>query len=102
MSEQFFILTETNSAWPCGGKRDLNLNEEEIFISICMSGREILIWTKESKSRVLLPGSPLKKGQRSDIWNWPIYKTQLPVTCGKQEGMLNRDRLAKGQRGHVI
>ncbi|XP_029913480.1 nuclear body protein SP140-like protein [Myripristis murdjan] len=47
-------------------------------------------------------GSPLKKGQMGDIWNWPIYKTQLPVTCGKQEGTLNRDRLAKGMKCIVV
>uniref|UniRef100_A0A667YI17 SP110 nuclear antigen, tandem duplicate 2 n=1 Tax=Myripristis murdjan TaxID=586833 RepID=A0A667YI17_9TELE len=45
---------------------------------------------------------PLKKGQMGDIWNWPIYKTQLPVTCGKQEGTLNRDRLAKGMKCIVV
>ncbi|XP_074552596.1 nuclear body protein SP140-like protein isoform X2 [Halichoeres trimaculatus] len=42
--------------------------------------------------------SPLKKGEKGDIWTWPIYKSQLPVTCGEKEGMLNRERLAKGEK----
>uniref|UniRef100_A0A3Q3MXP8 SP110 nuclear body protein, tandem duplicate 1 n=1 Tax=Labrus bergylta TaxID=56723 RepID=A0A3Q3MXP8_9LABR len=36
------------------------------------------------------------------IWTWPINKFQIPVTCGKKEGMLNRDRLAKGQSTKCI
>uniref|UniRef100_A0A3B4YV33 SP110 nuclear body protein, tandem duplicate 1 n=1 Tax=Seriola lalandi dorsalis TaxID=1841481 RepID=A0A3B4YV33_SERLL len=27
------------------------------------------------------------------LWNWPLYKSQLPVTCGLQKGSLSRDRL---------
>uniref|UniRef100_A0A3Q3VKM5 SP110 nuclear body protein, tandem duplicate 1 n=1 Tax=Mola mola TaxID=94237 RepID=A0A3Q3VKM5_MOLML len=42
--------------------------------------------------------SPLKKGEKGDIWTWPIYKVQLPVTCGELEGMLDRERLAKGEK----
>uniref|UniRef100_A0A8C3G124 SP110 nuclear body protein n=1 Tax=Cyclopterus lumpus TaxID=8103 RepID=A0A8C3G124_CYCLU len=37
--------------------------------------------------------SPLKKGEKNSIWSWPIYKIQLPVTCGDQVGTLKRDRL---------
>ncbi|KAG7460090.1 hypothetical protein MATL_G00217430 [Megalops atlanticus] len=42
--------------------------------------------------------SPLRKGEKEDIWNWPIYKTQLPVTCGDKKGSLNRDKLARGEK----
>lgn len=42
--------------------------------------------------------SPLKKGEKNDIWMWPLYKVQLPVTCGEQEGFLDRNRMAKGHR----
>ncbi|KAM6905361.1 nuclear body protein SP140-like protein [Xenentodon cancila] len=34
----------------------------------------------------------------NDCCSWSIYKTQLPVTCGKEEGTLIRDRLAKGEK----
>ncbi|KAM9843318.1 uncharacterized protein sp100.1 [Aulostomus maculatus] len=37
------------------------------------------------------------KGEKRDCWNWPIYKFQLPVTCGDQTGTLNRDKLARGK-----
>ncbi|XP_071266688.1 nuclear body protein SP140-like protein isoform X2 [Salvelinus alpinus] len=46
--------------------------------------------------------SPFCKGEKSDIWNWPIYKTQLPVTCGDKEGMLIRNKLATGERCIVV
>ncbi|XP_062263722.1 nuclear body protein SP140-like protein [Platichthys flesus] len=42
--------------------------------------------------------SPIKKGEKKDIWTWPLYKTQLPVTCGSKEGSLSRERLAKGEK----
>lgn len=42
--------------------------------------------------------SPLKKGEKGEIWKWPFYKAQLPVRCGKQEGLLDRNRMAKGHR----
>ncbi|XP_060945635.1 nuclear body protein SP140-like protein [Limanda limanda] len=42
--------------------------------------------------------SPMKKGDKRDIWTRPLYKTQLPVTCGSQEGSLSRERLAKGEK----
>ncbi|XP_036408845.1 nuclear body protein SP140-like [Megalops cyprinoides] len=42
--------------------------------------------------------SPLGKGEKDDIWSWPFYKTQLPVTCGDKEGSLNRDKLARGEK----
>lgn len=45
------------------------------------------------------PASPLKKGEKGDIWTWAIFRSQLPVTCGLQLGTLNRDKLAKGQKG---
>ncbi|XP_034157374.2 nuclear body protein SP140-like protein isoform X1 [Pangasianodon hypophthalmus] len=40
--------------------------------------------------------TPLKKGEKADIWMWDFYKTQLPVTCGDKEGILYRDKLARG------
>ncbi|XP_041719657.1 nuclear body protein SP140-like protein isoform X2 [Coregonus clupeaformis] len=46
--------------------------------------------------------SPLRKGEKADIWTWPMYKTQLPITCGYKEGMLNRDKLAKGEKCIVV
>ncbi|XP_076609359.1 uncharacterized protein LOC143334438 isoform X2 [Chaetodon auriga] len=49
-------------------------------------------------SSSLTPDSPLKKGEKSDIWTWGIYKGQLPVTCGNLTGILNRGRLAKGEK----
>ncbi|XP_034055947.1 nuclear body protein SP140-like protein [Gymnodraco acuticeps] len=42
--------------------------------------------------------SPLKKGEKNDIWNWDLYKSQLPVTCGEKEGILSRKRLADGEK----
>ncbi|XP_062263725.1 nuclear body protein SP140-like protein [Platichthys flesus] len=42
--------------------------------------------------------SPLKKGQKRDILTLLLNKTQLPVTCGSKEGMLSRERLAKGEK----
>ncbi|XP_062263720.1 nuclear body protein SP140-like protein isoform X2 [Platichthys flesus] len=42
--------------------------------------------------------TPIKIGEKKDIWTWPLYKTQLPVTCGSQEGMLSRELLAKGEK----
>ncbi|XP_055736524.1 nuclear body protein SP140-like protein [Salvelinus fontinalis] len=41
---------------------------------------------------------PSRKGEKDDIWTRPIYKTQLPVTCGDKEGILIRNKLAKGER----
>ncbi|XP_028840912.1 sp110 nuclear body protein-like isoform X2 [Denticeps clupeoides] len=42
--------------------------------------------------------SPLLKGQQRDIWNWPLYKSQLPVNCGGKEGTLHREKLSKGEK----
>ncbi len=44
----------------------------------------------------------MKKGDKLEIWNWPIYKTQLPVTCGNKEGTLNRDKLPAGSHHYVF
>ncbi|XP_035626716.1 nuclear body protein SP140-like protein isoform X5 [Oncorhynchus keta] len=46
--------------------------------------------------------SPFCKGEKSDIWTWPFYKIQLPVTCGDKEGMLIRNKLATGERCIVV
>ncbi|KAK7939834.1 hypothetical protein WMY93_003160 [Mugilogobius chulae] len=46
--------------------------------------------------------SPLKKGERGEIWTWSIYKVQLPVTCGELKGFLNRNRLARGDKCIVV
>ncbi|RVE69251.1 hypothetical protein OJAV_G00075970 [Oryzias javanicus] len=51
--------------------------------------------SRQKKSKKIAFASP-QKGEQ--IWNWPIFKIQLPVTCGKMEGMLIRDKLAKGER----
>ncbi|XP_061556933.1 nuclear body protein SP140-like protein isoform X1 [Phycodurus eques] len=40
--------------------------------------------------------SPVK-GAKNEIWMWPIYKSNLPVTCGNLKGTLNRDGLRKGE-----
>lgn len=32
------------------------------------------------------------------IWSSPQYKTLLPVTCGKKQGMLHREKMAQGQK----
>ncbi|XP_010783794.1 uncharacterized protein [Notothenia coriiceps] len=42
--------------------------------------------------------SPLKKGEKNDIWTWDLYKSQLPVTCGEKEGILSRKGLADGEQ----
>lgn len=58
--------------------------------------------TPRKKSKKICFSSPLKKGMKKDIWTWPIYKLQLPVTCGDQEGTLDRHRLAAGERCIVV
>ncbi|XP_056144319.1 nuclear body protein SP140-like protein [Lampris incognitus] len=56
--------------------------------------------TRGNKKRARKPvfSSPMKKGEKQEIWTWPIYKTQLPVNCGDQQGFLVRERLAKGEK----
>ncbi|XP_069557528.1 uncharacterized protein [Brachyistius frenatus] len=54
------------------------------------------------KAKKICFSSPLKKGEKTDFWTWPIYKYQLPVTCGDQEAFLKRDRLAKGEKCIVV
>ncbi|XP_028979097.2 uncharacterized protein LOC105010094 isoform X3 [Esox lucius] len=46
--------------------------------------------------------SPLKKGETADIWTWPSYKTQLPVTCGDKKATLYRDKLARGREDCIL
>ncbi|XP_032392992.1 nuclear body protein SP140 isoform X3 [Etheostoma spectabile] len=59
-------------------------------------------FTPRKKSKELCFSSPPKKGEKTDIWNWPLYKLQLPVTCGDQAGTLNRHRLAQGDECIVV
>uniref|UniRef100_A0A8C1PK04 Nuclear body protein SP140-like protein n=1 Tax=Cyprinus carpio TaxID=7962 RepID=A0A8C1PK04_CYPCA len=42
--------------------------------------------------------SLVKKGDKQEIWKWPIYKTHLPVTCGDKEGTLCRDKMPRGEK----
>ncbi|XP_058625779.1 uncharacterized protein LOC131536730 isoform X3 [Onychostoma macrolepis] len=42
--------------------------------------------------------SPVKKGDKQEIWTWPVHETQLPVTCGDKEGTLYRDKLLEGEK----
>ncbi|XP_683309.3 uncharacterized protein sp100.3 [Danio rerio] len=42
--------------------------------------------------------SPHEKGSKERIWMLSRYKTQLPVKCGDKEGILYRDKLAKGEK----
>uniref|UniRef100_A0A673I6B4 SP110 nuclear body protein, tandem duplicate 2 n=1 Tax=Sinocyclocheilus rhinocerous TaxID=307959 RepID=A0A673I6B4_9TELE len=35
---------------------------------------------------------------KQEIWKWPIYKIQLPVSCGDKEGTLYRDKLPEGEK----
>ncbi|XP_075941294.1 autoimmune regulator-like isoform X1 [Anarhichas minor] len=58
--------------------------------------------TPRKRSKKICFSSPLKKGGENNIWSWPMYKFQLPVTCGDQEGTLNRGRLAKGEKCIVV
>ncbi|XP_029997976.1 LOW QUALITY PROTEIN: nuclear body protein SP140-like protein [Sphaeramia orbicularis] len=53
---------------------------------------------QKKKSKKLCFSSPLKRGEKGNIWTWDIFKDQIPVTCGDKEGFLNRQRLAKGEK----
>ncbi|XP_056300113.1 nuclear body protein SP140-like protein isoform X2 [Pseudoliparis swirei] len=57
---------------------------------------------RKKKSQKKCFSSPLKKGEENHIWSWPIYKLQLPVTCGDQAGTLNRKLLAKAEKCIVV
>uniref|UniRef100_A0AAQ6IME7 SP110 nuclear body protein, tandem duplicate 1 n=1 Tax=Anabas testudineus TaxID=64144 RepID=A0AAQ6IME7_ANATE len=50
------------------------------------------------KSKKICFSSPLKKGQKGDIWTWGLFRSQLPVNCGDLEGSLSKQRLAQGER----
>ncbi|XP_034395971.1 nuclear body protein SP140-like protein [Cyclopterus lumpus] len=67
-----------------------------------LAGPSSQLTPRKKKSKKICFSSPLKKGEKNSIWSWPIYKIQLPVTCGDQVGTLKRDRLAKGERCIVV
>ncbi|XP_040047558.2 autoimmune regulator isoform X2 [Gasterosteus aculeatus] len=58
--------------------------------------------TPRKRSKKLCFSTPRKKGKENNIWSWPFYKLQLPVTCGDRKGTLDRQRLAKGERCIVV
>lgn len=37
-----------------------------------------------------------KQTEEDDVWASPIFRFQLPVTCGHLKGTLNKDRMSKG------
>ncbi|XP_030194244.1 nuclear body protein SP140-like protein isoform X2 [Gadus morhua] len=39
----------------------------------------------------------LPKGENVEVWTWDLFRHQLPVTCGDEQGMLYRNKLAKGE-----
>ncbi|XP_061701806.1 uncharacterized protein LOC133514272 isoform X2 [Syngnathoides biaculeatus] len=48
------------------------------------------------KKKKMCFSSPVKGG-KNEIWTWPFYKSDLPVTCGNLQGTLKRDGLKKGE-----
>ncbi|KAJ8345732.1 hypothetical protein SKAU_G00299250 [Synaphobranchus kaupii] len=54
--------------------------------------------SKRKKPQKPSYSSPIRKGVKEDIWNWPLFKAGLPVTCGDKEGSLHRDKLARGEK----
>ncbi|XP_077396149.1 nuclear body protein SP140-like [Festucalex cinctus] len=67
-------------------KRNHLCNEEEGPSQSCSSPR---------KNKIVF-STPVK-GDTNDIWTWPFYKSNLPVTCGTLKGTLKRDEFRKGQ-----
>ncbi|XP_061568408.1 nuclear body protein SP140-like protein [Cololabis saira] len=51
---------------------------------------------KKRKEKICF--STPQKEDKNDVCSWPIYKTQLPVTCGEVKGILKREKLAKGEK----
>ncbi|XP_074511430.1 uncharacterized protein LOC141780196 isoform X2 [Sebastes fasciatus] len=76
-------------------KKKMKLRSEK---SVCDDEEEQAGPSSRSSPRKKSPKtSPLKKGEKNDIWTWTMFKHQFPVTCGQKGGILNRDRLAKGE-----
>ncbi|XP_026882508.2 nuclear body protein SP140-like protein isoform X2 [Electrophorus electricus] len=52
--------------------------------------------SQQKSPKKLKFSSPVKRGEKVNIWTFALFKTQLPVTCGDKEATLYRDKLAKG------